>query len=83
MKGETIMKFEPTAKSHLLRELATVYTSNYRAAGNNSLTDWNAGYCLGILNACAIVGISDEEIERTKEIARRIVDYENEKQLHA
>jgi hypothetical protein len=77
------MKFQPTAKSHLLRELATVYTKNYRASLNKSLTDWDAGYCLGILNACTIVGISDEEIERTKEIARRIADYENEKQLQA
>jgi hypothetical protein len=75
------MKFEPTAKSHLLRELATVWTSNYRASLNDALDDWDAGYAVGILNACSLIGITDEDIERTKELARRIVDYENEKEL--
>lgn len=77
------MKFQPTAKSHLLRELATVYTANYRASLDKSLTDFDAGYCLGLLNACALVGIPDEDVERTKDLARRIVDYEKEKQMQA
>jgi hypothetical protein len=31
--------------------------------------------------ARGLPGITDEEIERTKELARRIVDYENEMEL--
>jgi hypothetical protein len=83
MKGETIMKFEPTAKNLALRKYQEIYTSNYRLYCQKSLNAWKDGHESGAYAICKAIGVTEEEISRIREVARKIVDYENEKQLQA
>jgi hypothetical protein len=83
MKGETIMKFEPTAKDLVLCKYQEIYTSNYRLYCQKRLDSWDYGRESGAYAICKAIGVTEEEISRIREIAKRIVDFENEKQLQA
>jgi hypothetical protein len=83
MKGEAIMKFEPTTKDLALCKYQEIYTSNYRRYCLKNLDAWEYGRESGAYAICKAIGVTEEEISRIREIAKRIVDFENEKQLQA
>ena len=77
------MKFKPTVKQLALRRYQEIYTSTYRLYCRRRLDSWDEGFETGAESICLAIGITETELKRIREIARKIVDYELEKKMQA